>query len=216
MVYGRNVAGRTLDFEASGALLAASLVMRDRETDSWWSIMSSEAIGGPLEGTRLPELPVGEKTTWGEWREKHPETRVLSVEGKEHLPTNPYEKYFTSEGTFRDAEPADDRLPAKESIFTFHLGGEPWAVPHRSFAGGEVFDLPGEERELLLFREEGASVYASTEAWLVAPGAAGEDPRLERLLAAARAGESGFERLEGFDTFWYTWVGVNEETRLLR
>ena len=34
MVYGRNVAGTELNFEASGALLDASLVMRDRETDS--------------------------------------------------------------------------------------------------------------------------------------------------------------------------------------
>ena len=37
-----------LNFEASGALLDASLVMRDRETDSWWSIMTSDAIGGDL------------------------------------------------------------------------------------------------------------------------------------------------------------------------
>ena len=28
----------------------ASLVMRDRETDSWWSIMTSDAIGGELDG----------------------------------------------------------------------------------------------------------------------------------------------------------------------
>lgn len=216
MVYGRDVAGHTLDLEPSGALHTASLVMRDRQTDSWWSIMSSDAIGGPLEGTRLPELPVGEKTPWGDWRKEHPDTLVLSVGGKEHVASNPYDRYLSSEGTFRGAELADDRLPAKEPIFAFHLDGEPWAVPHRAFAGGELFVLPGRDRMLLLFRDRGASIYASTEAWLVEPEAAGKRPRTPRLREAARAGEPGFERLEGFDTFWYTWVGVNRDSRLVR
>jgi hypothetical protein len=216
VVYGRNVAGRTLDLEPSGALLSASLVMRDRQTDSWWSIMSSKAIGGPLEGTRLPELGLGEKSTWGEWRRRHPDALVLSVDGNEHVATNPYDRYFSSEGTFRNADLADERLSAKEPIFAFHLDGAAWAVPHRAFAGGELFDLPDRDRKLLLFREKGASIYASTEAWLVAPEVAGKRPRARRLLEAARAGEAGFERVEGFDTFWYTWVGVNRDSKLLR
>lgn len=216
MVYGRDVAGRTLDLEASGALLSASLVMRDRQTDSWWSIMTSKAIGGPLLGTLLPELGVGEKTTWGEWRRRHPDTLVLSVDGREHVETNPYDRYFSSGSTFRDAELTDDRLSAKEPIFAFRLGGTAWAVPHRAFTGGELFDLPDGNEKLLLFRAKGASIYASTEAWLVAPETAGERPRVRRLLEAARAGEPGFERLEGFDTFWYTWAGVNRDSKLLR
>jgi hypothetical protein len=43
--------------------MQATLVLRDRETDSWWSIMTSDAIGGELDGTDLEELPFGEKTT---------------------------------------------------------------------------------------------------------------------------------------------------------
>ena len=78
----------------------ASLVMRDRETDSWWSIMTSDAIGGELDGTDLVELPRGEKVTWKDWRGRHPGTLVLSVEGEEHVENNPYDNYFTSESTF--------------------------------------------------------------------------------------------------------------------
>ena len=65
MVYGRKVGERELNFEASGALMSASLVMRDRETDSWWSIMTSDAIGGQLDGADLEELPYGEKIDLG-------------------------------------------------------------------------------------------------------------------------------------------------------
>ena len=56
-MYDRELGDRLLSFEASGALWQASLVMRDRETDSWWSIMTSEAIGGELDGADLVELP---------------------------------------------------------------------------------------------------------------------------------------------------------------
>jgi len=216
VVYGREVAGRTLELEPSGALLSASLVMRDRQTDSWWSLMSSEAIGGPLRGTHLPELPVGEKTTWGDWRRRHPDTLVLSVGGREHVEANPYGRYFSSESTFRDTELADHRLPAKEPIFAFRLDGAAWAVPHPAVEGGGLFELPHEDRQVLLFRKRGAPVYASTEAWLVTAEAAGEEPSPGRLLEAARGGAPGFQRLEGFDTFWYTWVGVNRSSGLLR
>ena len=40
--------------------------MRDRETDSWWSIMTGEAIGGELQGAPLDELTNWEKARWGD------------------------------------------------------------------------------------------------------------------------------------------------------
>lgn len=158
---------------------------------------------------------MGEKATWGEWRRAHPDTLVLSVDGLEHVADNPYDSYFTSAGTFRGIETADDRLPPKEPVFAFRVDGKPWAIPHAAFAGGRVVELPGDERRVVAFREPGASVYASSEAWLVAPAAAEEGADTATLLAAARDRRAGFSTVEGFDTFWYTWAGVNEETGLL-
>ncbi len=66
--------------------------MRDRETDSWWSIMTSRAIGGPLDGAQLVELPVSTKSTWGQWRRAHPRTLVLSVDGVEYVESNPFDR----------------------------------------------------------------------------------------------------------------------------
>lgn len=228
MVYGRKVRDQTLAFEASGALLQASLVMRDRETDSWWSIMSSDAIGGPLEGEELRELPVGQKAEWGQWKHRYPETLVLSVEGVEHVAENPYEQYFTSDRTFRGLEIDDDRLESKEAIYAMWIDGRPWAIPHEQVEGGalrsvapgaEGSDIAGTEGDeepvwLLLYRAPDAPIYASTEAWRLEAPAAPEQT-LEELLSAARRGVPGFSPIEGFDTFWYTWVAVQEETGLL-
>lgn len=49
----------------------------DRQTDSLWSQLLSQAVTGPLAGTRLSVLPV-ENTTWGKWRKAHPRADVMS------------------------------------------------------------------------------------------------------------------------------------------
>jgi len=207
-----------LSFEASGALKSASLVLRDRETDSWWSIMSSDAIGGELEGADLVELPFASKTTWKEWVARHPDTRVLSVDGTEHVDSDPYADYFASDRTFRDLEISDQRLAPKTPVFAFHLDGVAFAVPHEAFEGGARIPLTdGSGRSLLLFRESGSPLQASSRAFLVEPGWVDPPSRpVAELIRAATEGSTGLEPLAGFDTFWYSWIAVNQESELLR
>lgn len=203
-----------MNFEASGALLQASLVMRDRETDSWWSIMTSNAIGGELKGSDLVELPYGEKMTWGEWVERHPDTKILSVDGIEHEAINPYDRYFSSDGTFRGLRIDDQRLPPKESIFSFWLSDKPYAAAHRSFEQGHLFEVDG--GGVLLYRPKDASIFASSEALWVDAKLLKTDRDIDRLRRRAAEQGSGVERLSGFDTYWYSWVAVNKNSRLLQ
>ena len=72
-MYSRDYRGRTVNFEASGGLVNASLVMQDEQTDTYWSIMEGEAVAGELSGEKLVELPVSEKIQWRHWKEKHPD-----------------------------------------------------------------------------------------------------------------------------------------------
>ncbi len=216
VVYDRRFGDRELSFEASGALWQASLVMRDRESDSWWSIMTSDAIGGELEGTELVELPISRKATWKEWSSRHPDTLVLSIDGEEHVAENRYDRYFASDGTFRNLEVDDDRLPPKAPIYSFFLAGKPYAAPHAAFEGGRFFALP-RGHKLFLYREPGASMFASSRAWLLEPLALSgvDDPQvILRLLDEPGAQSS--EEVGGFDTFWYSWVAINQATELLR
>lgn len=196
--------------------MEASLVMQDRQTDSWWSIMTSDALAGPLEGTLLIELPYGEKTTWGDWRRRYPDSLVLSVAGREHVAVDPYADYFASEKTFRELDPGDRRLAPKTPIYAFFLDGTPWAAPHEAFAGGVLFEVDEADRQIYLHREEGSSLFASSTAFTVDPGT------FEGALSAAAIQEriesgdrSGLAPLAGIDTYWYTWVAVNEGSRLV-
>ena len=219
MVYDRQYDDETLSFEASGALKDAALVMRDRETDSWWSVMAAEAIGGTMKGSPLQEMAVGVKTTWGEWRKLHPDSRVLMIDGRTHEPDNAYQSYFDSDRTYREITIDDDRLPAKAAIFAFRWSGEPIAVPHPRAEGGTLFRPEGDDGPVVLIhRDPDAPLFASTQAAIVPREMVRmDDPEglAAKLDGSIAAGAPGVERVAGFDTYWYTWIAQNPETVIL-
>lgn len=222
-MYGRRYAGRELTFEASGGLLHSALVMRDRETGSYWPILTGAAAAGKLKGTPLEELPVGVKTTWKDWVRQHPDTVALSVGGAEHVSNNPYDQYFASDSGFREASAKDKRLPTKEPVWAFEMDGRRFAVPFRAFEGGAVFHVG--EQWVFLYRPKGASLYASTRAlaaegrirrteggWVHEPSGGRFDPSRGSFVGAT-AGD--VRTVPGFDTFWYVWSLTHPETEIL-
>jgi len=222
-VYGRQYADQVLRFEPSGGLLHNSLILQDKETDSYWSLMKGSAIAGDLFETRLHELPVGEKVIWREWVEKHPDTLVLSVKGREDVPVDPYREYYASDRGFGDRVARDSRLPTKEPIFAFLLDGASYAVLLSALEGGTILSIG--DREVFLFRPVGSPVLRSTVAYLASSGG------FERVDEGWRHTPSmnifdegagvfqvpveGLTRMQGFDTYWYTWSPQNPGTRIL-
>ena len=224
-MYGRNVGEHTLRFEASGGLLHSSLVMVDKETDTYWSLMTHDALAGELAGSQLKELGLGIKTQWKTWRKRHPHTQVLSVDGQEHVEANPYDSYFQSERTFDGSKPEDPRLAAKASVFGFQADGKSFAVPFEAFEGRGA-TLTAGTQEVFLHRPKGAEIFLSTRAFVSDEGF--ERRRgawIERGTGARFDAESGtfvateaeaVATLSGFDTFWFNWSMQHPDTRILR
>ncbi len=219
-MYDRNYAGKTLNFEASGGLANASLVMQDQQTDTYWSIMKGEAIAGELSGEKLVELPYGKKMSWKEWRELHPDTLVLSVNGREDGGDG-YVDYFKSSRGFQDIEAKDKRLKTKEPVYTFHHQGTAYAARADDVADGGSFTL-ADGTSVFLDRRQGSGIFDSTAAYRSEDGfeKRGKDWFEKRSGARFDAESDSFEggdveSLEGFDTFWYTWSLNNPETTLL-
>ena len=77
VVYHRELDGQVLLFGNTSALYQSDLVMYDHQTGSYWHQVIGEAIVGPLTGSRLRTLP-SMTTTWGQWKELYPDTKVLS------------------------------------------------------------------------------------------------------------------------------------------
>lgn len=204
--------------------------MQDFETDSYWSIITDEAIYGDAKGRPLVQKPGSVKTTWGEWRARHPKSKVLSVDGVEHNPESPYDRYFESDGGFRGLGATDGRLPDKALLFGFHLDDRSHAVPFSAFDdGGGVQVIQG--RSLFLYRDAKDVFYRSTTAFLAPEGitfvrkrktwrAMKGDDVVARFDAKTRGFEAEpggvtLEPFHGFDTYWYIWSLNNPQTELL-
>lgn len=221
-MYDRTINQQELTFEASGGLINSSLVLQDRETDSYWPIMRGDAVAGALEGTQLRELATNKKMKWKDWRRKHPDTLVLSVAGREDAEAQ-YEKYFQSEEGFRGSQAEDQRLKTKQAIFAFRWQGNSYAAPFPSFAGGKSWDIGGDQ--VFLYRDTDAQLHASTIAF-VATEKFVEERNLWRSASSGctfntaiqlfEGSDSCPQELTGFDTFWYNWSLNNPDTKLLQ
>jgi hypothetical protein len=77
-VYDRSLEGRLLTFENSGALWRDTLVLKDRETGTYWTAATGAALTGPLAGRELAPLPAV-YTTVESWRRAHPSSRYADL-----------------------------------------------------------------------------------------------------------------------------------------
>ena len=220
-MYDRVYNGRTINFEASGGLIHSSLVMQDFETDSYWAIMTGEAIAGSYKGTKLIELPVGRKRQWRDWVAEHPETLVLSIGGMEDG-RDSYRDYFSSAEGFRGDRATDTRLKTKAPIFAFRRDGQSYALAHHTVEGGGVFDVGS--GQVFLYRPERSPMFHSTVAYHVASGVKRQDGQWIHPLSGCTFDEEvesfigavGCPQLvSGVDTFWYNWSLNNPATILL-
>ena len=122
-----------MTFGVSGKLALNALIMFDRQSESLWSQFLGEAIEGPHKGTKL-ELVASQLTTWGSWKEEHPETLALDIRAPR---LDQYTDYYLSPsaGVLGRANP-DDRLHGKELVV-----GIAGASTQRVYAHSDLADV---------------------------------------------------------------------------
>ena len=219
--YDRRVEGRELRFETSGVLMNGSIVVQDKETDSFWPVILGKAAVGPLKGTPMTPLPSTAKTQWKDWRRDHPDTLVWSYGGDEHIERSPYQSYIESPFGHKGIVAKDTRLKTKDPIYAFEHAGRHYAVPFRAFLGGRAFGVGG--RSIFLFRPPDVAVYYSTRAYASSSGFVQKDGAWVDQATGARfdpakgafVGASTPQTLSGFDTFWYMWSLTHPDTEVV-
>ena len=111
--------------------------MYDRATMSLWSTLWGKPVIGPLvdsgieEGIELEQLSVV-TTTWGEWRNRHPDTTVLSLDtgyNRNYSEGEAYRSYFSTDELMFPVPQLDNRLENKDEILALRMmGGPPLAI----------------------------------------------------------------------------------------
>jgi Protein of unknown function (DUF3179) len=125
--------GRQFTFDVTGTN-GMNLVLKDRQTGTSWQQATGEAFDGPLKGSRLPLLPF-EITSWGKWKEEHPNTSAFQPEPADE------EKYSSDQDQYSSIM----QLVLTQRIWQIQpapdaLRGDPRLLPHKLIIGLEVGD----------------------------------------------------------------------------
>lgn len=233
MVFSRTVDGKTLTFGVSGMLWRNALVMFDRETKSLWSHITGECIDGKLKGKQLRRLAAIPKVTWQEWKRQHPDSKVLSVAGREEG-FNRYASYDSSptEIGISGDKLKDARLKAKELVIGVRVGGRAKAYPPQAFENRCVLVDQVGDRTFIVFHDKNSTASAVYEAVVegktldlpasaqgveVADSATGTTWNL--LTGKAVRGSLQGKELQPvphFYGFWFAWVDFNPQTEIYK
>ena len=171
----------------SGLLIRSNKVMFDIVTDSVFDTFTGDAVTGPLAeiGLVLDQATVV-TTTWGRWKEAHPETTVLLE--RYALGRNPdFRNGRDADGPIFPVGDVDPRLPVHEDIIgVIAASGKPWAF-QRTAAMAAL--LSGEDIVV-------------------------ENIRLELDAGGIRAVDVNGEDLSSHEAFWFAWSQFHPETEL--
>ena len=113
----------------SGFLYRSNKLMYDAVTQSLWSTVRGEPVIGPLvdKGIVLEHLSMV-TTTWGEWKRRHPDTSVLSLDTghrRDYGEGVAYQNYFSSDRLMFNTPYKDTRLKNKQEVVALTFPAHP-------------------------------------------------------------------------------------------
>ena len=214
----------------SGFLYRSNKLMYDQATQSLWSTMRGTPVAGPLAGKGIVlERGSVVTTTWGEWRRRHPDTRVLSLDTghqRDYAEGAAYRDYFATDEVMFAVPALDTRLNNKDEVFTVLLASHPerpLAISADYLAAHPVHHESIEDTAFVVLTDPtGANrAYASDEVRFTAydgdrsvrDSEGGSWTLSEHALSA----EDGrvLHRVPAQRAFWFGWYSAFPHTRLV-
>ena len=165
ILYRSTIDGEHYELGTSGFLYRSNKLMYDHATRSLWSTLSGEPVVGPLAQRDLElEALYVVTTRWGEWRRRHPRTKVLSIDTgheRDYSEGAAYRDYFSTDKLMFAVPELDTRLKNKDEVLALRLPELPMeqlAIAVEFLAGQTVYhDSLGAVDLLVLTDKSGAS-----------------------------------------------------------
>ena len=169
-------------------------------------------------------------TTWKEWRTRHPDTRVLSLDTghrRDYSEGAAYSDYFGTQRLMFTVPRHDARLPNKAEVLALRLpqaGGETLAIAADFLAARPLYqDRVGSLNMVVLTDASGANrVYESRElaftSWdkvATVRDSLGRTWRMDESRLSGPNGET-LNRLPAHRAFWFGWHAAFPDTRLVK
>ena len=215
----------------SGFLYRSNKLMYDQATQSLWSTMRGTPLVGPLVGKGIV-LDRGSvvTTTWGEWRRRHPDTKVLSLDTghrRDYAEGAAYRDYFATDELMFQVPALDKRLRNKDEVFTVLLAahpGQPLAISADYLAATPVHHDAIEDTALVVLTDpSGANrAYRSEDVTFTGydgdrgvQDASGTSWTMDEHALTSEDGRV-LHRIPAQRAFWFGWYSAFPHTRLVR
>jgi len=220
------------DLGTSGFLYRSNKLMYDQATQSLWNTIRGEPVLGPLVGQdiALTHRQVV-TTTWGEWKERHPDTQVLSLNtghDRDYGEGVAYNEYFATDQLMFNTPFNDNRLQNKDEILALRFPAHPkeqLAIDTNFLSKNPVYiDQIGDQKLVVLTDVSGANrVYDPLEITFTAydqkstvTDSDGDQWTLtEHALTHTETGQT-LESLPYHRAFWFGWHATFPESRLIK
>ena len=223
--------GITHQMGTSGFLYRSNKLMYDQATQSLWNTLWGEPVVGPLvgKGIKLDYMSVV-TTTWGEWKKRHPETTVLSLNTghtRDYGEGVAYNEYFSTDRIMFNVPSLDKRLKNKDEVLAIRsadnpfdnvaisakflkkrpiyedkIGDEPFVVFTDKTGGNRVYETDG--IQFTKYDRGDKVVDASGEKWTIYE---------DRLVS-----QQGriLQRIPTHRAFWFGYQAAFPDTRLVK
>ncbi len=168
-------------------------------------------------------------TTWGEWKRRHPDTTVLSLDtghSRNYDEGVAYQGYFATDELMFEVPHLDTRLKNKDEVLAlrFPEAGDGTLAIYQGFLDDNpvYHDQVGSFRLVVLTDSSGANrVYGSDD--IMFSSYDGDSTVIDsegnvwKLTEDSLASEDGkiLNRLAAHRAFWFGWYAANNDTRLV-
>jgi hypothetical protein len=228
ILYKTEYEGVNHELGTSGFLYRSNKLMYDRATQSLWNTLWGRPVVGPLvgQGIELDSIAVV-TTTWGAWRQRHPDTLVLSIDTgyqRDYSEGEAYRDYFATDELMFTVPTLDRRLKNKDEVLALTEGdSRPLAIAADFLEENPLYhDSVGDREIVILTDRSGANrVYAVSDVKFVewdrsasATDAEGVRWALDEDRLESADGRI-LNRLPAHRAFWFGWYSAYPDTRLV-
>ncbi len=231
ILYETEIDGKNHEMGTSGFLYRSNKLMYDKATQSLWNTLWGEPSIGPLiEADIKLNVRSVVTTTWKEWKMRHPETTVLSLQTghrRDYGEGIAYQEYFATDKLMFTIPKIDSRLKNKDEILAVRLAQhsenalaisvkflEKNTIYHDQIEGRKFVVLTDKTGANRVFESKGFSFKKYADPITVVD-ANGKHWKIREDALHAANGEK-LDRLPHHRAFWFGWHAAFPETRLVK
>ncbi len=231
IMYKTVLDGKRYELGTSGFLYRSNKLMFDQATQSLWNTTYGEPVIGPLtsDNVRLQRSYLV-TSTWGEWKRRHPDTQVLSLNTgyqRNYDEGAAYKNYFSTDSLMFSVPKLDDRLANKDEVLALTFPSkskEVLAVSADFLSKNPIYhDSLGSQKFVVLTDPSGANRVFAADGDLTFEQYDGDINVTDNNGVNWRMTEAGLQspegevalRLPAHRAFWFGWYASHNDTRLV-